>query len=225
MSDINSFLKLESLDEETFSLEDRDNPVYYISLNIPNPGRFLKMRVGDLEKVKEVFRHKAFTKVCDALLIDIENRFVILVELKKTLRLKEFLRAVLQLMSTYMKFMMILHLFEDSTDYAITLLIASESIRPVNEKTEPLEFSDRRRRSFLDSPDYCDTYGLFQQLQEEGRIDFDSFPFYTQDFKRLDREIENFRINEIFRRREVTLYFKRVENGSSISISQILEGV
>jgi len=124
-----------------------------------------------------------------------------------------------------MKFMMILHLFEDSTDYAITLLIASENVRPVNGEVESLEFNDGRRRSFLDSPDYCDTYGLFQQLQEEGRIDFDSFPFYTQDFKRLDREIENFRINEIFRRREVTLYFKRVENGSSISISQILEGV
>jgi hypothetical protein len=225
MRDIDGFLKLETLDGETFSLEDRDNPVYYISLNVPNPGRFLKMRVGDLEKVKEVFRHKAFTKVCDALLIDIENRFVILVELKKTLRVKEFLRAVLQLMSTYMKFMMILHLFEDSTDYAITLLIASENVRPVNGEVESLEFNDGRRRSFLDSPDYCDTYGLFQQLQEEGRIDFDSFPFYTQDFKRLDREIENFRINEIFRRREVTLYFKRVENGSSISISQILEGV
>jgi hypothetical protein len=211
-----NYLQAEVVNNGTVSLKDRSNPEYYVDLLIPNSSRVCKIKINNLGKVREIFKHKAFTKICDALLIDTQDKQIYLVELKKTLRLSSFREALVQLISTYMKFITILHLFENSADYEVVLLIASESYKlPNKERKDDLDFT-YEKEVILESPDFPILSGYLKNVVKHGKTEFKTFPFYNEEFKA--EEIDDFKINEIFQKEKVVLYFKEAKNGDNISL-------
>ena len=219
MSVITYYLQAEVTNIGVVSLKDRSNPKYYVNLITPNSDRICRVKIKNLEKVGEIFKHKAFTKICDALLIDTQGKQIYLVELKKTLRLSSFREALVQLISTYMKFITLLHLFENSTDYKVVLLIASESYKlPKEKQKDDLDLTYEKEVIF-DSADFPTLSGYLQEVVKHGKTEFKTFPFYNEEFKAED--VDDFKINEIFQKEKVVLYFKEVKNGDNISLTEI----
>jgi hypothetical protein len=97
-----------------------------IELKVHSKDCYLEIDRQYFDKINSLFKHKLFTKICDGILIDLENKIFFFIELKANLKFDKFKKALIQLMSSYLKTVSILNLLEDIDNFKIFLLIVSQ---------------------------------------------------------------------------------------------------
>jgi len=182
-----------------------------IEIRVHSGSNYLEIDRNTLNKVKELFKHKIFHGICDGILIDLENKIIILIELKANLKFDKFKKALQQLMSSYLKTMAILNLIENFIDFKALLLIASRETQFDSFSNENDIRLVNKKQDTLFSPVNPELFGYFATLCKEAELRLKKFPFHASGLGR------KFIINENLIKENVPLLFFRCEEIIDIS--------
>ena len=143
--------------------------------------------------------------------IDLENKIIVLIELKANLKFDKFKKALRQLMSSYLKTMAILNLIENFIDFKALLLIASRETQFDSFSNENDIRLVNKKQDTLFSPVNPELFGYFATLCKEAELRLKKFPFHAPGLGR------KFIINENLIKENVPLLFFRCEEIIDIS--------
>ena len=182
-----------------------------IELKVHSKDCYFEIDRQYFDKINSLFKHKLFTKICDGILIDLENKILFFIELKANLKFDKFKKALIQLMSSYLKTISILNLLEDIDNFKILLLIVSQ--KTVFSGQDGDRFISRKY-NMLSSTQNAKLYGYFMAFCKEGKLQLDKFPFWEPEF---GNELPEFRINDKLIRKQVSIFFFKCEEKVNVT--------
>ena len=190
-----------------------------IELKVHSKDCYLEIDRQYFDKINSLFKHKLFTKICDGILIDLENKIFFFIELKANLKFDKFKKALIQLMSSYLKTVSILNLLEDIDNFKIFLLIVSQ--KTVFNGQDGDRFISRKY-DMLSSIQNTKLYGYFIVFCKEGKLQLDKFPFWEPEF---GQELPEFRINGKLIRKKVPIFFFKCDERVDVLslLSEVIE--